>query len=167
MIDECERIILNKHYLRNGLEALNADQLNSISWFIREADRLGIFPVKTKRILDEISNHSENSFCDEKTKKIQSIPANDSITENDLNVFIKSAWQRLIYQDYTTASHPHIEKLLVYLSDEENWKTRLNNLKKENLSLNGLAGLGLGLLFYGDQAASDKIFTNSQKENVC
>ena len=169
MIDECERLISQKNYTKNRIEALNPDQLNSISWFIHEADRLGIFPVKTKRILDEISNHSENSFCDEKTKKIQSIPANDSITENDLNVFIKSAWQRLIYQDYTTASHPHIEKLLMYLSNEENWKTRLNNLKKDNLGLTGLAGLGLGLL-YAVQPGSispDKILTNSQKENVC
>ncbi len=37
MIDECERIILQKSLFENGMEALKADQINSITWFIRES----------------------------------------------------------------------------------------------------------------------------------
>lgn len=163
MIDECERIIINKHYLINGLEALNADQLNSILWFIRKADRLGIFPVKTRRILDNIPDHNLKSYCDSMNMKVPGITS-DQFSENDLNIFIKRSWQRLIYQDYTTANYPDINKLLLYISDEENWKSRLNNLKKDNLGLSGLAGLGLGLLFF--LSDSKPCVTSSISENV-
>lgn len=145
MIDECERLIIQKHFLKNGIEALNADQLNSILWFIQEADRLGIFPVKTRRILDNIPDNYLKSHCDSTNIKVPGITS-DSFSENDLNAFIKNSWQRLIYKEYVTYEYSHIEKLLIYISEEENWKTRLSNLKKDNLSLNGLAGLGLGLL---------------------
>ncbi|MGE5458042.1 MAG: hypothetical protein ACM3RX_06785 [Methanococcaceae archaeon] len=58
----------------------------------------------------------------------------------------------LIYHDYSTAAYPNIDKLLIYINDEGNWQTRLNNLQKDNLSLSGLAGLGLGLLFFMEQS---------------
>lgn len=134
MIDECERIV--------GVESLNPDQFRSVAWFVIEADNLGIFPFKTKKILEKIR---VNSLCEEKSPGIQ-VNAGNGFSENDVNVFIKRAWERLIYQDYNKANHPCIDELLGYISCEENWKARLNNLRKENLGLNGLAGLGLGLL---------------------
>ena len=65
--------------------------------------------------------------------------------------FIKHAWQKLIYQDYYNVSIFNaivIEKVLLFIGDDEYWNTWLNNLKKEMFSLTGLAGLGLGFLFY-------------------
>ncbi|MGE5458043.1 MAG: hypothetical protein ACM3RX_06790 [Methanococcaceae archaeon] len=90
MIDECERIILNRNYLTNGQEALSVDQLESITWFIHEADRLGIFPAKTKKILEKIPGYSSSDGRD------TSILGNDGneFSENDVDIFIKSAWQR-------------------------------------------------------------------------
>lgn len=145
MIDECERIILDKHHLTNGLKALNIDQLKSITWFVREADRLGIFPIKTKKILDKIQDYYGNTLCGNKNI-VPNNPGNFSFPEEELNIFIKETWQRLVYDDYS-AYHPPTERLLLYISEEENWKTRLKNLKKETLGLDGLTGIGLGLLF--------------------
>ena len=102
--------------------------------------------------------------CENNQEIVSDNAESNSFSENDLNAFIKVTWNRLIYQDYSTNPYPHIEKLLMYISDEENWKTRLNNLKKENLSMNGLAGLGVGLLF--SMAESKPQITSIISESV-
>lgn len=192
MIDECERIIIQKHYLKIGIETLNTDQLNSIIWFVAEADRLGIFPFKTKKILDAIPEHIGNVAGNEDpsgtelllrlgsnikkdnrdnnaTRKKSNTPEND-LSEKDLKDFVKRTWQRMVYQDYYSVLKDYsIEKLLQFIENEENWKDRLNNLNKESLSLTGLAGLGLGLLSDINAKAmflSDSLTFNLEKENV-
>jgi hypothetical protein len=67
-------------------------------------------------------------------------------SEIDVQNFIKSIWLKLIYPDYPVTSENDPACVFNFINNEENWNVRLNNLKKENLSLNGLSGLALGLL---------------------
>lgn len=80
---------------------------------------------------------------------IVSIPVNKLSEEDLVNMFIKETWQNLIYDPYNNYINDHlipVEEIFLTIDNEENWNKRLDNLNKNNLSLTGFAGLGLGLL---------------------
>jgi hypothetical protein len=67
MVDECERILLQKQYIRFKIESLSIDTINSLIWFLLEIDRLKIFPVKVEKVLScipeyikEVLNNSDD-----------------------------------------------------------------------------------------------------------
>ncbi len=67
MTDECERILLQKQFTRFETKSLSIDTIISLFWFLLEIDRLKIFPVKVKNILNcipeyinEVINNSDD-----------------------------------------------------------------------------------------------------------
>lgn len=56
--DECERILLQKLYQKFKIDSLGIDTINSFIWFLLEMDRLKIFPVKVKKVLNCIPEYS-------------------------------------------------------------------------------------------------------------
>jgi hypothetical protein len=58
LTDECERILLMKHYQRFGIDSLSIDTINSFIWFLLEMERLQIFPFKIKKVLNCLPEYS-------------------------------------------------------------------------------------------------------------
>ncbi|MGE5406768.1 MAG: hypothetical protein ACM3NR_03560 [Methanosarcina sp.] len=174
IIDEFEEIINHQNLLIKGQNSLKFEQLNYIIWFFLQCEKLGIssheFRVikeKSAKLLHNLQlesgdteesmllasfsdvllnpiNHNRNNYRKCKTQKLYS--QNNFNSKSELNFFLKHTWYRLIYKDYFAASYKKTDEILASISDDENWNTILNNLNKNNLGLNGLAGIGLGLL---------------------
>lgn len=56
LIDDCEKILVEKRYLDYNREPLSIDTINSFCWFMLEVHRIGLFPVKTKKIITCLLN---------------------------------------------------------------------------------------------------------------
>lgn len=66
-----------------------------------------------------------------------------------VDLFIKNSWHQLIYSQYITEDNGSLNDDGITFSivdNEENWNRILDNLNKNNLGLDGLAGIALGLL---------------------
>ena len=96
LVDECERILKQRLYLKYNIESLRIDSLNSFIWFLLEVNRLKIFPVKVIEILNcmpeyikEVQDYSDNSpawllLSDLIKKTVETVSdsdARDSLTE--------------------------------------------------------------------------------------
>lgn len=51
LINECEKLLVHKRYLELNILQLSVATINSLLWFLLEADRLGLFPVKVRKVL--------------------------------------------------------------------------------------------------------------------
>lgn len=66
-----------------------------------------------------------------------------------VNNFAAMAWQKLVYSPYIKEDlrlSQISSKTFEIIDDEENWSLRLDKLNRDNIGLNGLAGLALGLM---------------------
>ncbi|NLV18314.1 MAG: hypothetical protein GXY51_02355 [Bacteroidetes bacterium] len=57
LIDECERLLVHKRYLEFNILQLSVASINSLLWFLLEVDRLGLFPVKVRKVLGYIPDY--------------------------------------------------------------------------------------------------------------
>jgi len=177
MIDEVEKIILNKYYLNFKIDSLSIDLLNSLVWFIIEVDVMKIFPSKTHRIIQGFQHHFDNMLIKSENNPetellielVDLIRRSQSSTSvgtlnikrfdrfeikheenlsNELDKFNKRTWQKLIYHPHYNSSYQDQKNLTIieFIDNEENWN-KIIALYRDSLSLIGLAGLGLGLLF--------------------
>lgn len=62
LVDECERILLQKQYKRFKIESLSVDTINSFIWFLTEMQRLGIFPYKSEKVLLVVPSFIDTSL---------------------------------------------------------------------------------------------------------
>jgi hypothetical protein len=62
LTDECERILIHKHYKRFKIESLSVDTLNSFIWFLIEMLRLRIFPYKSEKVLQVLPGYIDASL---------------------------------------------------------------------------------------------------------
>ena len=62
LIDDCERILVQKQFLDYGIDSLSVDTINSFLWFLVETHRLGLFPVKVEKILSCIPEYVSQGF---------------------------------------------------------------------------------------------------------
>lgn len=181
LIDECERILLQKLYTRFNIESLSIETINSMIWFIHETDMLKIFPVKARKVLNCIPEYvigvletpydrADKILLDTLLRKTIQITGKKETTnllkelqkrldneifneetsdENLVSGLIKTSFHSLIYNLLPNGDNRlPVETTRVFsiIDDEDNWEERLNNLNNDNLGLDGLAGLGLGLL---------------------
>ena len=51
IIDQCEKLFVNKRYLEFNIHQLSVSTINSFLWFLLEMDRLEMFPSKVRKIL--------------------------------------------------------------------------------------------------------------------
>lgn len=89
---------------------------------------------------------SYKSFVEMMIARWKELNAND---EKAADMFSSLAWHKLIFGPYVGKDNellPFSERVFSIIDNEENWSARLDRLNKENIGLNGLAGLGLGLL---------------------
>jgi hypothetical protein len=89
------------------------------------------------------------SFAEMMIARWKELNADD---EKSADMFSSLAWHKLIFGPYVGKDNellPFSEKVFSIIDNEENWSARLDRLNKENIGLNGLAGLGLGLLAGG------------------
>lgn len=72
----------------------------------------------------------------------------DSTEDFLVDQFLKYTWQQLVYAPYENQEtfENNNAKLFSIIDKEENWNRRIDDLNKDNLSLTGMAGIGLGLL---------------------
>ncbi len=76
-----------------------------------------------------------------------------------LRNFTKATWQNLIYDEYLSGFESNISdpiKVFQTIDNEDNWNKLLEGLTKDNLGLQGLAGIGLGLLQAESMKQQDK-----------
>jgi hypothetical protein len=57
LIDECERLLVHKRYLEFNILQLSVASINSLLWFLLEVDRLGLFPVKVRKVLGYLPDY--------------------------------------------------------------------------------------------------------------
>ncbi len=62
LTDECERILIQKHYKRFNIESLSVDTINSFIWFLLEMHRLEIFPYKSEKVLQAVPGFIDDSL---------------------------------------------------------------------------------------------------------
>ncbi len=62
LMDECERILVQKHYKRFNIESLSVNAINSFIWFLIEMQRLGIFPYKSQKVLQVFPDYIDASL---------------------------------------------------------------------------------------------------------
>jgi len=59
LIDECERLLVQKQFKNFGYNSLSINTINSFLWFLLEANKLNVFPVKVEKILCNIQEYIE------------------------------------------------------------------------------------------------------------
>ena len=57
LIDDCERILIQKKYLDFRIESLSIDTVNSFLWFLLEMHRWGIFPFKVEKLFHSLPEY--------------------------------------------------------------------------------------------------------------
>jgi hypothetical protein len=71
------------------------------------------------------------------------------VDDNLTGIFSSMAWLKLLYSPYLkedTFLTNLNERVFNIIDNEDNWSNRLDTLNKDNIGLNGLAGVGLGLM---------------------
>jgi hypothetical protein len=174
LMDECERL-LTKEVLFDEVQVpkFTLYQVNSLTWFILQTFKIGLFPVKSEKLIQQLNTYFDtkmvNTFgyldsivSDYLTKELTGIANNSvfrSITikekgnlnvENNeqlINNYIKTGWNPILYDLRVILSGEIVEKAISIVNNEENWNQMLDKLNKENMGWNsGLAGLGMALL---------------------
>lgn len=62
LIDDCERILIHEQYKDYNIASLGAETINSFLWFLFETHKMGLFPVKTGKILRCLPEHVSHAF---------------------------------------------------------------------------------------------------------
>jgi len=174
IIHECERYILQGEFLKRIQTDAAIDQLNSLIWFLLEAERFNFYPVKSRNILkcllgniEEIQiepalssklellidllkksvDSSSDMIVFEKLKKSLEKHKKTGI-KNKTEYLIKNTCQKIIYGDYCRKMELNfpLAELLCEMNKDNFWKYFLDNFKNDHLSLTGIGGLGLGLI---------------------
>lgn len=60
LIDDCERILIQKKYLDFKIQSLSIDTINSFSWFLLEMNHWGIFPFKVEKLFHSLPEYFES-----------------------------------------------------------------------------------------------------------
>jgi hypothetical protein len=162
LIDECERILLQKSYLKILNGPLSMDCLNSFMAFLLESHRLRIYPSKTGKLLKvlpaiikEEGNRDQGQGL-KLTTDLLSQFASSSKTDSGFSIEManKDVWQRLIYGSLFNGKltqEMDACKLHSIQKNEDEVNKMFEKVNRNNLGLNGLAGLGL-LLALGTQS---------------
>lgn len=65
LIDDAERILVQKSYLKFNIQSLSIDTINSFLWFLLEMHRLELFPMKVEKLFhslpEYIKSHLQSS----------------------------------------------------------------------------------------------------------
>jgi hypothetical protein len=104
----------------------------------------------TEKIIPCISDKALQSTFRKILKKADiKVTDINSADDNLADQFIKYSWQQLIYAQYIKEDYASLnndKRVFSIIDNEGNWNWRLDNLNKNNLGLDGLAGIGLGFL---------------------
>ena len=116
---------------------------------ISDSIDLEIFNNLFNELKDQISNTMLRKVYENLTLKIRrkykQVNKND---EQIVSEYIRSGWSPMFYDmQFISLKQDLSEKAIVIVTDDENWKQRLENLNINNMGLdNGMAGLGMALL---------------------
>ena len=159
LINYCEQCIYKYQSLKSTTKK-PIDQLISVIWFLLESRRLGLFPTKCRKLLNEIINRIEEILVTHTSESIVTLFKNGSILEFLLKenltgsqgvdeVFIKFSYMKVIFGSYIQDINlgSSVEELLCIINEDSYWVKILDNFKKDKLSLTGIGGLGLGLMY--------------------
>ncbi len=83
LIDDCERILIQKSFLKFNLQSLSIDTINSFLWFLLEMYRLKLFPMKAEKLFRSLPEYLESCLqsSDDSPGQSQLI----QLTENIIN----------------------------------------------------------------------------------
>lgn len=59
LIDECERLIMLKNYSDPNIKSISIGAINSITWFLLEIHKLGLFQSKVDKLLGQLPSELE------------------------------------------------------------------------------------------------------------
>lgn len=151
LIDACEDLLACKYsYIE-----LNTHLLNSIVYFLNAMDRLGIYPVKTGLLLDKIPPSGGVNNGDNLLDRLIFHTFTGHVTAPDLSelspqeavtLLCKSGFYSLLYNNPLIFNHT-MELLQKDLPDFSN-QTIVDHLPDLPVGMNGLCGLGYGLLHH-------------------
>jgi hypothetical protein len=141
LTDDCERILIQKSYLRFNLQFLSIDTINSILWFLLEMHRLKLFPMKVEKLF-----HSLPEYIESCSKSSEDTPG-------------QSLLLRLIESILPCVIDIGLQKLLKTIFKEKNGKV-LGTGTSEDFMVNNFIISTWQQLVYPSYIIKDKIFQN-------
>jgi hypothetical protein len=60
LIDDCERILVQKRFLDFNIPSLSIDTINSLLWFLLKMQNIRIFPAKVEKVLQSLPEYIES-----------------------------------------------------------------------------------------------------------
>jgi hypothetical protein len=122
MVDECERLLVQKKYLEEKIPGLSAGLLNSILYFLLEVHHLGLFPVKVSKLLQCLPPFMEAATS-----------GKDNNADLQTMLHLAKLTQNMIHDTSVNTQYQRIADLLTNLpEDENNNETLIHNYCRLN-----------------------------------
>jgi glycosyltransferase involved in cell wall biosynthesis len=135
---KCENLLgYSKFKEQNNATDLNT--LNTIRYFFSEINKTGLFPRKTRKVLDLLPSHIEIATANKEIEKVTLVDRATAIS-----------WQQLVFPSTLslgTDINSIFQEAFKFIDDEENWNNYIKQLSTNSYGIHkGLAGIGITLL---------------------
>jgi hypothetical protein len=128
LIDECEKLLINRRYLDFNILSLSIYTINSLLWFLLRTHELGIFPTKVNKLLECIPEY---------------LTFRDIVNNENLDIFILS---KLLYSSLKKISNITLKNKFQTII-EKNF-TDLESINNDIILINCLGRLNIFDLLY-------------------
>lgn len=138
LLGECEKLLVYRKFESHD-NFPDLSTLKIVQYFLSEADKAGLFPEKTKILLDILPSFIEIAMTNKETEK-------ETIVDRATALVL----QRLCYPseiDLNTDINSMFLEAFKFIDDEDNWKSYLLQPDPNNLGFKkGLSGIGMTML---------------------
>ena len=138
LVVECEKLLVYRKFIEQ-VTFPDLHTLKIVQYFLSEVDKAGLFPEKTKILLDILPSFIEIAMTNKETEK-----------ETIVDLATALVLQRLCYPseiDLNTDINSMFLEAFKFFDDEDNWKSYLLQPDPNNWGFKkGLSGIGMTML---------------------
>lgn len=144
LLDECEKILMYRNF-KASVDFLDRNILLAISHFLKTIDKEGIFPQKTKKLLEILPAYLD----------ISELNINEKFDKTIVERTTSLVWEKLVYiSGMDNDDICSVWELFEYIDKEENWNRQIELNKN-------LSNIGISLL----QLKQETVPTSGLQEN--
>lgn len=98
LTDDCERILIKKQFLNFNIQSLSIDTINSLTWFLIEMYKFGLFPVKTENLYHALSEYIELCLqsSDESAGQSQLLRLIESVIPTVADIGLQATYEKIL-----------------------------------------------------------------------